>query len=490
MPSPSRPLRGSPLRRGALHERTDSHTNERAGPTLRLVGEPQANVYNKTPYPTKSSQILPPQEVSYLGHDSTVASILNPYAPTPYYNPAPRKASDTSVEIRGGNVGQRAQPIRQDTQQSSTDASVRTASTRDSPPPNSPPPDTSTSFLSMDQQIPDTTGFSDDIVELPSVEPRPHPISPLSSSNPADFAERRPAPKDSDTSLSSTLSSTNSTGTMVVRKNRDGRNRASYSAFPYTGRPSSSKSNISISPAQGPLRTGPDEGLTSSSPVSPSSPVLTPLECRISSAPGHIHFPRCRPGDGKLQYPTTKPVSASASWAELSFAAPQRPARGVERNQERWNPHLSTVPSEGTGSGSYSGGRTIQRLWSPDSSRASGSSSNILNSRISSDQPPLPRASSELPTIAAAESEPPALPSSPPNYPSLPPLRQRDGTGSTIRLVNEHEVGGPNTLQAIPGSRDSEHVGPTPGEKRGNIMWVRPGSRASFFRDSIPAWAK
>jgi len=60
MASPPRPLRGSPPRRAALHRLSDSHANEQATPTLRMVGHPEASVYDTNPYPTKPSQVLPP----------------------------------------------------------------------------------------------------------------------------------------------------------------------------------------------------------------------------------------------------------------------------------------------------------------------------------------------------------------------------------------------------------------------------------------------
>lgn len=485
MPSPSRSPRGSPPRRAALHERTESHTNEGAGSSLRIVGELEANVYGASPYPTKPSQMFPPSDApsgQAFAHGSD-SSRHTPVHESPYNL---RKPSGTSVDIPEETLSRRGIPIRHDTQKSSTDVSFYTASIHDSLAPNSPPLDTSKNSLGVDQHAADNARVSDDIVELPSVLSRLDTTYPLASSNPARLAERLPAAKTSDTSLSSA----NSTGTMIVKKNRDGRKRASYSAFPNTGRPSSSKSSMSISPVQRPLRCGSDETPAPISPVSPSSPAFaTTHERWISSVPEYANLTEANRGVSNLQYPTIKPASASGSWVKSSA---QRTPRVVDRDQERWNPHLSTVPSEGTGS--YSGGRASQSMWSPDSSRASQSSSNILNSRFSSDHPPLPRQSPELPMIPAEQSEPPPLPSSPPVLPSPPPpIRQRDITGSTIRVVDERDSGAhgaPNTLQAIPGSRDSEPFGPTSREKRGSAFFARPASRASFFKDSIPAWAK
>ena len=91
--------------------------------------------------------------------------------------------------------------------------------------------------------------------------------------------------------------------------------------------------------------------------------------------------------------------------------------------------------------------------------------------------PPLPsparaRESSDL----AVLSDPPAGPG-------------RDITDSTIRVVNEPEDDLPTPLPPIPGSRGSEYLDAASGDNRYGVVTKR-GSRANFFRDSIPAWAK
>ena len=65
----------------------------------------------------------------------------------------------------------------------------------------------------------------------------------------------------------------------------------------------------------------------------------------------------------------------------------------------------------------------------------------------------------------------------------------RNITDSTIRVVNETEDNLPTALLPIPGSRGSEHLGAVSRDNRHSVVTKR-GSRANFFRDSIPAWAK
>ena len=154
---------------------------------------------------------------------------------------------------------------------------------------------------------------------------------------------------------------------------------------------------------------------------------------------------------------------------------PRRPSRTLERNQDRWNPHLSTVPSEGTGS--QSEGRSSHTAWHPENSRMSKSSSTATNTQESLGVPPLPNLAPGLASLDLVPSpDPPAVP-------------RRSITGSTIRVVNEAENDLPTPLPPIPGSRGSEYLGAASGDSRYNIVTKR-GSTASFFRDSIPAWAK
>ncbi len=177
-----------------------------------------------------------------------------------------------------------------------------------------PGPDTSTSFLAMDEGNDNNTSrVSDDIVQLPSISPGLESSELYGAASPRD-APRQPVSKDSDASLSSS----NSTGTVIVRKTRDGRKRASYSAFPNTARPGSSKSSLSLSTPQKPAAR--DTGVTDPlvSPISPNSPVspdnTMPHERRVSSVPLYANLHASSQNSVNLQYPVIRPPSASASW--------------------------------------------------------------------------------------------------------------------------------------------------------------------------------
>ena len=461
MPSPRRTSSRSPPKRAALHERSDSHNNER---TLRLVGEPQAPHYGKAPYPTKPQHILSPNMYSGQGSAEGAESDVSSETKSVIEDSPIVASSQNRIDHPNRDQNENAPT----TTRSSTNASFYT------PRLLAPGMDTSTSFL--DDRPSNDSGrvSSDDIVQLPSVPPKAESSRPPSTSYQYDTSSRQPvAAKESDSSLSST----NSTGTVIVKKHRHGGKRASYSAFPPLARPSSSKSNLSLFTPQKNARRDSDEQSSPVSPMSPESPEFAvPRERRISSVPVQPNLHAASASALNLQYPVIRPPSASASWAEPPTSSHSRPPRVPERNPDRWNPHLSTVQSvHSEGTGSSSEGRRSKNLGPPDSTRQSKSSTNGGIAGGGSDLPALPSPLGES--------------SHTPPLPSPPPVHRRDFTGSTIRVVNESQDRAMNLPPTIPGSRGSEYLGYSQREHRNSVV-TRPSSRASFFRDSIPAWAK
>ena len=339
--------------------------------------------------------------------------------------------------------------------------------------------------------------------EYPPVPPRAEEHrNPVPSPLRGQFLARQPLNKESDASLGST----NSTGTVIVKKPRDGKKRASYSAFPTThhSRPSSSKSNLPLSTPTKPQRNDSEDSAAPASPVSPSSPASETYATSrpISSVPAYTSLQEANSKSVDVQYPVIQPPRVSGSWAEIS-TPPQRPPKAVERGQERWNPHLSTVIS--LGSSSPTADRSSQGTWPLESSRGSKTSSNLTkwSPRISTDFPPVPRRSSEFSPVKDNSDSPPVPPlnparlASPPLNPSRlaspPPVRQRDFTGSTIRKVDENEVASFSPTSPDPRASQArkspalQTLSPDPqGERRGS---AKRASAASFFKD-IPAWAK
>ena len=439
-----------------------------------MVGEPEAPIYGKSPYPTSPAHILSPKLYSGQG-SSEGAQLAVSRGPNPS-NETESLTGDLPT-VATSQYPKASPGIEEFDNNASTSRRFSTNASFYTPHTITPRMDPNTSFLEDDQSPEGTGRGSDDIVQLPSVPARAEIAKPHTTSNTTDTLARQPVvSKESDSSLSST----NSTGTVIVKKNRHGGKRASYSAFPNVARPGSSRSNLSLSTPQKSAIREPEERSSPVSPISPESPEFdVSTERRISSVPMYANLQAASHSSLNLQYPVIRPPSASASWAETPTFATQRIPRVPERNPDRWNPHLSTVqsiPSEGTGS--QSEGRNSQNMWLPDSSRVSKSSSSMAaNARGSSDLPPVPS-----PSLHARNPDSPPLP-------SPPPVRHRDFTGSTIRVVSEQDDRALDIPPTIPGSRDSAHLG-VPLEENRNSVVTRPSSRASFFRDSIPAWAK
>ena len=477
MPSPPRQSRGSPPRQ-ALHERSDSETNKRDSQTLRLVREPVAPIFEGSPYPTKPSQVLlpsgqyPQQQVAFGGTSDEQPPLT---ATTSFPQEGEPLKEEKALGSRQGSDAGRL------TERSSADVSFYTASARDSTAFATPNVGPSQSSLALNRLGP-TIRRVPDYVDL-----RQNEVLELESAQDSsgDSSARQPSSKDSENSLSSE----NSTGTVIVKRTREGKKRASYSAFPYSGRPGSSRSNVSSPASQrsgSQVFDGQNTSNIQTSPISPSSPNIPDnSDRRTASAPSDSDRSPIR-----LQYPIIKAPSASGSYAESSnVPIPRIPPRSLERAQRRWNPQLSTVQSE-RGS-TLSGERSSQNMWLSDSSRASKSSSNILSPRLSSDIPPLPSSSKNETAATPRDNSNRSVPLNPPLDVSAIRLpRSRDTSGSTIRVVNDPEDEKLNIPPTIPGSRDSENVPSGVSEHRRPAVRARASSKASLFRDSIPDWAK
>ena len=516
------PSQESPPRRAALHERTDSQANRRPPPSLRVVGQPEASIYDTTPFPTKPSQVLRPSR------EKRGRGQISNGSPSPAYPPNGNSWGASSLlfacnnQLRGpGSEAQR-----------SSDISFYSTSTDDSV--SRPDVQTSSSFLTdaneedageqSAEEEPNSNWVKDrsspePIAQLPSIPPRAegHTIPPALKPAPLQTspADRQPANKESDGSLSST----NSTGTVIVKKPRDGRKRASYSAFPFI-RPSSSKSNVSIITTPQTARKPSDDSEAPPSPISPSSPVsaaYTPSAVRQASSRSASDVSDEESDSTRLQYPIVRGPQVSASWAQTSSAPPSTSAPAPDRLVERWNPHLSTVHSEGTGS--YSGERSSQATGLINSVRVSDSSSNVrVDPRWSTEYPPIPRRSLE-PHATTPEHNFTTLPGpQDSSFPLPATLRPRDASGPSIRLVkesDEHEgatgeraerpersrnasghtirlVNSDEESSTAPSAEQNSQASQLPTESEVVLRnpTRRPQSRASMLRDGLPAWAR
>lgn len=477
MTSPTRYPRTAPRRR-PLHERSDSHNNERKSPTLRIIGDPDAQIYTSSPFPRLSSQILPPQKSRNSSHrlvyddggpDSVDHGANYGHEPELFTTATSSIVKSKGVVWVEDYNGASPQFPAARSAQLPPFTPVSTSSSRWSQPPMRPVVGAGDSpkamaklearsepFMAERNWDIDHERLSDEIVQLPSVPAYSKSLGAYKSFQSLSRT-RIPQPMPSKSSDKS-LSSNESTGTVIRTQPPTTQPRGSYiSAISAENGPPSSSSNYS-NPARTPssysntAQADEDHSTVSSRP--PKSPMLpsipspdlqhTKAITTIDRAEAVIQ------GAVNLQYPVLHAPTTSGSWAESIPSTVARPLRAA--NTDRWNPHLSTVHSEET-----------------DESRNGTMTGSARYS----------------------------LPRNTPNDPDLPaPLRvtrrSRD-SGSTIRIVNERDDN-LTALPPIPGSRGSAFIksrtSTRSNRSRRNNLEPRPSTRGSFLRDSIPAWAR
>lgn len=478
MTSPTRYPRTAPRRR-PLHERSDSHTNERTSPTLRIIGDPDAQIYSSSPFPRLPSQILPPQKSRNSSHTLVYDDgVPDPeehgsnygHEPESFVTSASRPVKSKGVVwVEDYNGASPQFPTTETTHLLPPFIPASTSSSQQSQLPMRPV--VGAGYSSKEMAKPeaarrpstaeinwyiDHQRLSDEIVQLPSVSSRSESLrahNTLQSFSRSHIPQPMPS-KSSDTSLSSD----GSTGTVIRTQPPANPPRGSYiSVISAEERPPSSSSNYS-NPARTPSNYSnfapADEEVTRISsgppkfPMLPSNPSPDLHGAKAITATDHAKAAIQDAAD--LQYPILHAPKITGSWAESIPSTVTRPSRAA--NPDRWNPHLSIVHSEET-----------------DESRNGTMTSSARYS--------LPRNASNDPDLPA---------------PLRVTRRSRD-SGSTIRIVNERDDN-LTALPPIPGSRDSAFINSRTSTRsnrsRRNNLEPRPSTRGSFLRDSIPAWAR
>lgn len=379
-------------KRRALHERTPSQTNEGSQlPTLRLVYEKEDDdVYAATPYPTRPEHVLLPRpgkgqssedDEETDNHDASFVSHgfrpLTATASSATEHVADDRATPRSIgdawELSSTVDAGRSPPELWETSddpRSSRSSIPDPVSPRkrhdDAPGPSSPRP-------------------SEDVIVLPSVTPTIKAVVPEPSSPPSTPAERESSTAASPSSSpnvvriglpsspnfvalqssspnvipvgssspnvqvaersNSSISSLTSLGTVVrTYINAAHWSRSRSSSENSSGQPQSVQS-VHSSPPLPVLRSYPSTstfGLpateSSGSPSFPSSVRRTPSPPEAQAAIN---------SGLAVQYPTIRQPSTS-SYAESSQAPARKDSSRsmTDRSSGRWNPHLSTVPSQ------------------------------------------------------------------------------------------------------------------------------------------------
>lgn len=332
-PSPSPPKQSpkhSPKRR-PLHERTKSQANELSISSLRLIEDPDGRIYSSSPFPTKPAHILSPhnEQGSVLDGENNVSDCKSPGDVTPPVG----QLSDRKGKARKLDNAFEISPIAQNA-----------GASRSSPGPQ--PEESHGYFPASSKQLQDVleepeTSLgrpSDEVIILPDV---PRPDESIRTVNDTPEHSPHPSPRPEDLSSSpnfvtinqstSSLASSNSRGTVRRHSSRGG--HWTFSPFPPSDRPTSSTSDLSSSR---PLNAVPEDATYNSS-ASDSSPAAYTTRSASNVGGSSPNF--------VVHYPVIHPSSSSSgSYAESSLTPPQ-PSSHMS-DPPKWNPHLSTIPSE------------------------------------------------------------------------------------------------------------------------------------------------
>ncbi|KAL2007248.1 hypothetical protein VTN00DRAFT_8686 [Thermoascus crustaceus] len=333
MRSPVHSRASSPKRR-ALHERTQSQTNERPPfSSVRLVNSKEdADVYASSPYPTKPEHVLLPKPGKGQGYDdagfgvsdaprnlSSATGRVEKSLPDPV---APGKLHDETAEVVRPPITPTIKHVAQESSSSS-------ASSQLLPPPPSIA-DALSSSSSSPNVIPIGPPSSPNLVPLNTSSPN---IVPIGSSSPNFVRERS----------GSSISSLNSLGTVI--RTYLGATQWDGVAFS-EGSNSQPQSLRSSPPVRGPgsprstspfaLPSADSNGSRPATASSHRTPSISEIQAFVDSGIA-------------IQYPTIRAPSAS-SWADSASSVPvPSPLRLMsDRSSARWNPNLSTIQSDWT----------------------------------------------------------------------------------------------------------------------------------------------
>lgn len=367
------------------HGREPSETNQTLPPpTLRLVkDEEDIDIYSATPYPTKPEHILPPpssgqqggiypsehdngqseieEGVSYTFQDptSSVESFREPFgglhgssvSALSSIGQGGAASSSSQVWLEDANSSNTSvgySPIRQTSEEDdegvvhgsdrgditlppATHLTIKTV------PPDSSPQSTPSPPATTVHHTPPSNSSSPNLIPLASSSPN---LVPVASSSPNIVRTQ---------SSDSSLYSANSVGT--ARRYTQQSPSRPIASYIYSDIEGSSSQSIPSSPPSAALRTyqstsslglPPPETTFARARDSPNDPPKedTPSSSDVQSVSSSgVH----------VQYPTVRAPSSTGSLAETSSTPPPPPQQASQSMTERsgrWNPHLSTVPSE------------------------------------------------------------------------------------------------------------------------------------------------
>ncbi|KAF1990596.1 hypothetical protein K402DRAFT_400793 [Aulographum hederae CBS 113979] len=507
--SPNRTPRSSPKRR-PLHERSQSHTNEIASPSIRIVEDSDSPVYTKTPFPTHPAHVLLPSKAHGLPVHSQGVSVSDQSAQS-NANP-PRSISDALIpkplQPRKSHRSS-ASTTNSDDETLANAESIQTSKSSRFSQATTPPVSPSTDDEQTFEASPTTS--KDDLPVHSSRTWETPTIRPVIPSSPNESPSLPVNP--SETSLSSSTSAgTLTEGGNAARESPDNSNYVVYPASssdlpsdPTSPSPSRSKRATLALTSHPPSPPFPSSSPPASSPPQFSSPrsypelnpsldslVLSPSNSsddrpRSSSAPlppTHAALHAEIESGLRVQYPTIRQPSASGSWAESSRAQPKKlrksPRMVEQLEQHQWSSQLSTIMSESDRASQSLSGITE---WSSDpSARLARRATNATATSSQFVGPP------SSPDAASAPVPPPLF-----SHNATPPLDSSEFRESDERDDVVGELYSP-PLRTVRSQRSFFSIFSSGSESRPSSSRPsssRPSSQGDQERrDSLPTWAR
>ncbi|CAI6328319.1 unnamed protein product [Periconia digitata] len=338
----------SPIRR-PLHDRSNSQTNQFAGPTIRVVDDPGTDVYSKTPFPSEPSQILPPHNAPgyaferrgpRVSEGGTVANAVAKLEATRTLVPKPLQNSKKAARHSASTSTSEA-----DTFIASSFSPSSTRFSQASTPPSSP---SARSSLVTGKEL-------EPLEEVPSSPSRStiRLIAPsTSASSEAPSESHALTPRASAASLASTASL--GTPDTQVHHRRSSSNFVVLNDTPSTQGHRRTPSSPSSRKKQASSDNTPSRRPVSQASFAQSlafSDITSISEQPRPSTRGTeiIHEARTTTltSGTPINYPVVRAPSASSLWAE-SQELPSISSRMNNRNSQvhQWSSQLSTIHSE------------------------------------------------------------------------------------------------------------------------------------------------
>ncbi|GAD91642.1 serine-rich protein [Paecilomyces variotii No. 5] len=479
-------------KRRALHERSQSQNNEGSQlPTLRLVHEKEdSNVYTATPYPTKPEHVLLPRPGFGQGFEDDDETEDEDNHDAPFvshgFRPLTATASSATEHVaddRGTprSIGDgwefsstvdatRSPPELWETSddpRSSRSSIPDPVSPRkrhdDAPGPSSPrpsedvivlPPVTPTIKAVVPEPSSPPTELESSTVQSPSSSPNVVPIGLPSSPNfvPIQSSSPNVVPLDNSSPnvqvaerSNSSISSLTSLGTVVrTYINAAHWSRSRSSSENSSGQPQSVQS-VHSSPPLPVLRSYPSTSTFGLPAHESSGSSSLPSSVRRTPSPPEV---QAAVNSGlAVQYPTIRQPS-TGSYAESAQVSSRLM---TDRSAGRWNPHLSTVPSQ------WSAERQISHPAPGVGHERSNSNSSLAG----------------------------------PSRPSAAWLS--DKTTSSVWLVTDSDSDERlDSLSNLPSAHLRSFFAGSPASSRQNSFRSlrRAGSNSSLVLNTIPAWAR